>query len=84
MYYVYMLRLSDDSLYTGYTGDLNRRIKSHKAGRGSKYVKGRLPLKLVYKEKHESRRKAMQRENEIKKLSKERKENLIKKKESEF
>ncbi|KXA99326.1 hypothetical protein AKJ47_02695 [candidate division MSBL1 archaeon SCGC-AAA261G05] len=77
MYYVYMLRLSDNSIYTGFTSDLEGRIKAHKSGRGSKYVKGRLPLKLVYVEKHKSRSEVMHRENQIKKWSKEKKEKLI-------
>lgn len=77
MYYLYMLRLSDNSLYCGITKDLDRRLREHEQGRGSKYVKGRLPLNLVYTEKHENRRKAMQREMEIKKWSKKKKEKLV-------
>ncbi len=53
-------------------------MKQHRQGRGSKYVKGRLPLELVYLEKHENRKEAMQREAEIKKWSKKKKEKLIK------
>lgn len=78
MYYLYLLRLSDDSLYCGITKDLERRLDEHRSGRGSKYVKGRLPAELVYVEKHENRKEAMGRESEIKKWSKEKKENLIK------
>lgn len=77
MYYVYMLRLSDDSIYTGFTSNLRKRIKAHRNGRGSKYVKGRLPLEVVYMEKHKSRRKAMHREIEIKKYGRDKKERLI-------
>lgn len=77
MYYLYMLRLSDNSLYCGITKNLDRRLREHEQGRGSKYVKGRLPLNLVYTEKHENRRKAMQREMEIKKWSKKKKEKLV-------
>lgn len=76
--YVYLLRLSDDSLYCGATRDLERRLKEHRAGRGSKYVKGRLPLELVYSERWESFSDAMERESEIKRWSKERKERLVK------
>lgn len=75
---VYILRLSDDSLYCGVTKDLERRLDEHRRGRGSKYVKGRLPLKLVYWEEHDSLREAMRREFEIKKWSKRRKEELVK------
>lgn len=77
MYYLYIIRLSDESLYTGITNDLERRLKEHKKGRGSKYVKGRLPLELEYVEKHEGRSEAMQREAEIKKWNKNKKEKLI-------
>ncbi len=75
--FVYILRLSDDSLYCGVTKDLERRLKEHRSGRGSKYVKGRLPLKLVYSEKYDTLSEAMQRESEIKNLSKKRKEELV-------
>lgn len=78
MVYLYLLRLSDDSIYCGITKNPKKRIKQHRQGRGSKYVKGRLPLELVYLEKHDNRKKAMQREAEIKKWSKEKKEKIIK------
>ncbi len=78
MWTVYMLRLSDNSLYCGITKDLERRMKEHRQGRGSKYVKGRLPFDLVYTEKQETRKKAMQRESQIKNWSKKRKEKLVK------
>lgn len=77
MHHVYILRLSDESLYCGVTKDLERRLKEHRQGRGSKYVKGRLPLKLVYLEDHKDLAKAMRRESEIKQFSKERKEALV-------
>lgn len=59
------------------TKDLGRRLSEHRSGRGSKYVKGRLPLKLVYQEKCRAHAEALRREMEIKKLNKERKEKLI-------
>ncbi len=77
MYNVYILRLSDDSLYCGITNDLKRRLREHRQGRGSKYVKGRLPLELVYREKRDSRKEAMRREAEIKSWSKDRKEKVV-------
>lgn len=77
MCYLYVLRLSDDSLYCGVTDDLGRRLREHREGKGSKYVKGRLPLELVYLEKHDSRSEAMRREEEVKSWSKRRKENLV-------
>ncbi|KXA88979.1 hypothetical protein AKJ57_06025 [candidate division MSBL1 archaeon SCGC-AAA259A05] len=81
MYNVYILRLSDGSLYCGVTKDLNRRLKEHRQGRGSKYVKGRLPLELVYLEKRDTIAEAMNREAEIKGWTKKRKENLVKSRE---
>ena len=68
-YWVYMLRCSDGSLYTGYTIDLGRRLASHRSGRGSKYTRARLPVDLVYSEEAPSLGSALKREIEIKKLS---------------
>ena len=72
-YWVYMLRCSDGSLYTGYTVDLRRRLASHRSGRGSKYTRSRLPVALAYSERAPSLSLALKRENEIKKLSRSRK-----------
>lgn len=51
MNYVYILSCSDNTLYTGWTNDLERRINVHSSGKGAKYTRGRLPVKLVYFEK---------------------------------
>ena len=48
MNYVYILSCSDNTLYTGWTNDLERRINVHSSGKGAKYTRGRLPVKLVY------------------------------------
>lgn len=80
MYYVYILECSDGTYYTGYTSDLNRRIKEHNDGKGSKYTRGRLPVKLIYKEEFSTRSRAMKREIEIKQLTRADKEILIKSK----
>lgn len=77
MWHLYILRLSDDSLYTGITTDIDRRVKEHREGNGSKYVRSRLPCDLVYMEKLESRSEASKREAEIKSWSKEKKERLV-------
>ncbi len=77
MWYVYILRLSDDSLYTGITKDVEERIEKHESGDGSKYVRSRLPCELVYKEKMGSRSEALKREAEIKNWSKKKKEELV-------
>ncbi|OYT53955.1 MAG: endonuclease [Candidatus Altiarchaeales archaeon ex4484_2] len=75
-FFVYMLRCSDGSLYTGYTSDLRRRLEEHKNGRGSRYVRSRLPVYLVHVEGFTRRKDAMKREREIKKLSRKQKKRL--------
>lgn len=74
---VYMLRCGDGSLYTGWTNDLEKRVKSHQAGRGGKYTRSRLPVKLVWYEECESREAAMSREWHLKRLTREEKLNII-------
>ena len=49
MNYTYIVKCSDGSLYTGWTNNLEKRIKDHNAGRGAKYTKARRPVVLVYK-----------------------------------
>ena len=78
-WYVYIIRCNDMSLYTGVTTDVERRFKEHKEGRkGSRYVKARIPLKVVYVETHDSRSEAQQREHVLKRFTKIEKEALIK------
>ena len=79
MNYVYILRCSDDSLYTGWTNNLEKRIKAHSNGKGAKYTKARLPVELVYYEEFEDKIEAMRREYAIKKLTRKEKLLLIKK-----
>lgn len=66
--YIYILRCCDGTLYTGWTNDLEKRVKTHKAGRGGKYTRARLPVELVYHESYETKQEAMRREWEIKQL----------------
>ena len=75
--YVYMLRCSDGSLYTGWSSDPSRREKVHNSGKGARYTRSRLPVKLVYTEKCLSRKDALQREYAIKQLTHGEKEELI-------
>ena len=75
---VYILECNDGTLYTGWTNDIDKRIKAHKDGKGAKYTKGRRPLKLVYLEELETKSEALKRENEIKKMTKDKKRQLIK------
>lgn len=77
MNYVYILRCADGSLYTGWTNDLEKRVKTHNAGKGAKYTKTRLPVELVYYEEYEEKGEALSRECSIKKLKKTAKEKLI-------
>lgn len=81
-YYFYILRCSDDSLYSGITTDLKRRIKEHNSDgkKGAKYLRAKKPVKLVYFEKFKDRNSALVREAEVKKLPKPLKEILIKEK----
>ena len=77
MNYVYILRCSDGSLYTGWTNDLEKRLAAHTSGKGGKYTRSRLPLELVYFERLESKEEAMSREWHIKRLSRKEKLKLI-------
>ncbi|ELZ87326.1 putative nuclease [Haloferax elongans ATCC BAA-1513] len=77
MHFVYVLRCSDDSLYTGYTTDVERRVAEHDAGEGAKYTRGRTPVELVHVESYDSKSAAMSREYEIKQLSRRQKLDLI-------
>jgi len=72
--YVYILRCADDTLYTGWTTNLEKRVHTHNQKLGAKYTKTRLPVQLVYSQAFESKSEALKREAEIKKLS--RKEKL--------
>ncbi len=81
--YVYILKCKDDSLYTGWTNDLKKRIKAHNNGTGAKYTRGRGPVKLVYYEEFEEKREAQSREYKIKKLTKKQKLELIDSREKE-
>jgi len=79
MNYTYILKCSDGSLYTGWTNDLESRVASHNERKGAKYTKGRAPVKLVYYEKFTTKEEAMRREWQIKRMSRNKKIELIKK-----
>jgi putative endonuclease len=76
-HYVYVLVCADDTYYTGYTTDPERRVAKHDAGEGAKYTRGRTPVELVHVETFDSRGDALSREHEIKSLSRAQKERLI-------
>lgn len=77
MNYVYILCCNDGTLYTGWTNNLERRVKVHSEGKGAKYTRARLPVKLVYHEEFEDKIAAMKREYFIKQLSRQDKLKLI-------
>ena len=74
---VYLLRCRDGSLYCGVTNDLDRRVATHRAGRGSRYVASRLPVEIAFREPADSRGAALRRESAIKRLSRRRKLALV-------
>ncbi|RKM62895.1 MULTISPECIES: GIY-YIG nuclease family protein [unclassified Butyrivibrio] len=79
MNYTYIVECADGSLYCGWTNDLEKRIADHNAGKGAKYTKTRLPVKLVYHEEFDTKEEAMSREWHIKQLRREDKLKLINK-----
>ena len=62
--FTYIVKCSDGSLYTGWTNDLDKRLKAHNSGRGAKYTKTRRPVELVYYEKFLTKQEAMSREGQ--------------------
>ncbi|HEY5583787.1 MAG TPA: GIY-YIG nuclease family protein [Ruminiclostridium sp.] len=77
MHYVYILECADSSLYAGYTNDLDKRLKVHNQGKGAKYTRARLPVKLVYSETVESKSAGLKREYQIKQMTRKQKEKLL-------
>jgi len=76
-FYCYMLECADGTLYTGWTTDPARREKQHNAGTGARYTRAHRPVKLVYIEEQADRTGAMKRELEIKRMSREKKLELV-------
>ena len=75
--YTYLLRCADGSLYCGWTNDLDKRLAAHNSGTASKYTRSRLPVELIYAERHDTKQEAMSREYRIKRLPKHQKLQLI-------
>ena len=69
MWHVYIVRCADRTLYTGVAKDVEARIAVHNAGRGAKYTRSRLPVKVVYRESVGDRGVALRREHEIKRMT---------------
>ena len=77
MYFAYIMRCADGTLYTGYTDDIARREAMHNSGRGAKYTRGRLPIEIVYREPCPDRPAALRRERAVKRLTRSEKERLL-------
>ena len=77
IWFLYILRCRDGTLYTGITTDVDKRFEAHAAGKGAKYTRGRGPLTLVYRETCGDHSAALKREMEIKKMTRQEKETLI-------
>jgi putative endonuclease len=77
VHWVYVIECDDGSFYTGYTTDVERRVREHDRGDGAKYTRGRAPVELVHTEEFETKSAAMSREYEIKQLSRAQKERLV-------
>lgn len=75
--WVYMLRCADDTLYTGWTNDVDRRLAAHNAGRAAKYTRARRPVRLVFLEPACDESAARRREHAVKQLTRQQKERLI-------
>ena len=76
--YTYILECRDGTYYTGWTNNLEKRLKDHNEGRGAKYTKARVPVSLIYYEEFQTKEEAMRREHAIKHMTRSEKDNLIK------
>jgi putative endonuclease len=76
-WFVYILRCADQTLYTGITNDIERRLSEHNRGVGAKYTRGRTPVELVFVESTANRSEALRRENAIKRMKLAQKQKII-------
>lgn len=77
MNFTYMLECKDGTYYTGWTNNLNKRLKNHNDGKGAKYTKARLPVSLIYYEEFQTKEEAMRREYVIKHMTRSEKSKLV-------
>jgi putative endonuclease len=77
MDWVYIVECADGTWYTGWTTDPDERVATHNSGSGARYTRGRLPVRLIYREICADRGQALRREREIKKLTKKQKQRLV-------
>ncbi|WP_102348012.1 GIY-YIG nuclease family protein [Bacillus sp. Marseille-P3661] len=76
-HYIYILECNDGTYYTGYTNNLEKRLDKHQSGKGAKYTRGRIPVKLIYSRSFNSKTAAMQEEYRIKQLTRHQKEQYV-------
>ncbi len=76
-FFVYILECRDNTYYTGYTNNIEKRLERHNNGTASKYTRSRLPVKIVWKKKAKSRNGAMKTEVKIKKMTRSEKKRLV-------
>ena len=77
MNYTYIVRCNDGTYYTGWTNDIEKRVKTHNEGKGAKYTKTRRPVTLVYYESFQTKEEAMRREWDIKQMKRGEKDKLF-------
>jgi putative endonuclease len=77
-FFCYIVECADGTYYTGWSTDLERRVRQHNAGGGARYTRSRLPVRLVYVEECPDRASAMRREIRIKRMGREAKDKLVK------
>lgn len=77
-FFIYIVRCKDGTYYTGYTKDLEKRVTLHNSGYGAKYLRRKLPVKLVYAKEYRYYKNVLRGERKIKKLTRNQKERLIK------
>lgn len=78
VFYVYIVECQNGTYYTGYTNDIENRIKLHNKGLGAKYLRGKSPIKLVYVKEYKYYKSAINKEISLKKLTRKQKEELVK------
>jgi len=76
-YYFYVLECADGSFYGGYAADVQKRLAVHNSGKGAKYTRNRLPVKLIYYERYGTKSEAMRAEYKFKKLTRKEKEKFL-------
>lgn len=76
-YHVYIIQCKDNTYYTGYTNDLDKRLKEHGGIRGAKYTRARKPVKLLWHKEYKYFKRAVLEERRIKKLRRYQKEKLV-------